>query len=479
MMACIISFSGVGGSYIQAHATSVGIPRPGAWNDDASVWENIYKYLSLYMSYMGVYVNPSGLKYTAQDFYDFMTSNDVSHDVAHGIFCDCDDSTHTSFSGNEHGGGGFVRDGITQDEDGNVTYSDEISDLFHDYILHSLETNCGYFVFNSFDVDDIPVTIFPTEEDWNLCKEMIRGLDMVHATLHSYQNSVDVCFRYIPTTNIFHASATAADFLTMRGFAVIDDNWSKYYPQVMTYDGESSFLMSSIDRPLTFDDFVLRYNSNDLRFFSLSSDYLSTIITTDGRPIKVWKSMDSFKLYDVGQQPYYVTQNWLNYNSADDNSITLTQQEFQYYTDNSTTIFQTIQNNIDNSGDSDLTEKDVQDIVDDAVQDILDELKNNNSGNGSNSDNDSGSGGTGVGDLIDGIGKIFDTILSLIGKLMGVVADFTQSILDLFSGFTTFTDGFSDFLAGAFSFIPAEVWDIIKVGLSLMVLLAVIKFLRK
>ena len=98
-------------------------------------------------------------------------------------------------------------------------------------------------------------------------------------------------------------------------------------------------------------------------------------------------------------------------------------------------------------------------------------------GNGSTSDNDTG--GSGIGDLFDGIGKIFDTILSLIGKLMGVVADFTQSILDLFSGFTTFTDGFSQFLAGAFGFIPAEIWNVIQVGLSLMVLAAIIKFLRK
>lgn len=101
------------------------------------------------------------------------------------------------------------------------------------------------------------------------------------------------------------------------------------------------------------------------------------------------------------------------------------------------------------------------------------------SGGSSGSVSGNGSDGSGIGDLIGGIGKIFDTILSLIGKLMGVVADFAQSILDLFSGFTAFTDGFSDFLSGAFGFVPADIWNVIKVGLSLMVLLAVIKFLRK
>lgn len=101
-----------------------------------------------------------------------------------------------------------------------------------------------------------------------------------------------------------------------------------------------------------------------------------------------------------------------------------------------------------------------------------------NSGEDSGDNNDD-SGGSGVGDLVGGIGKILDTLLSLIGKVMGIVADFTQSVLDLFSGFTTFTDGFSNFLSGAFGFIPAEIWNLVSVGLSLMVLLAVVKFLRK
>ena len=114
-------------------------------------------------------------------------------------------------------------------------------------------------------------------------------------------------------------------------------------------------------------------------------------------------------------------------------------------------------------------EEEREDTSDDSGGDIGDD-------SGGNNDDSSGSG---VGDLVGGIGKILDTLLSLIGKVMGIVADFTQSVLDLFSGFTTFTDGFSNFLTGAFGFIPAEIWNLVSVGLSLIVLLAVVKFLRK
>ena len=495
MMACIISFSGASGSYMQVYATSVGIPRPSAWNDDVSVWENIRRYIDLYMAYQGVYINPANTLFTAQDFYDFMLNDGVSHDVAHGIFCDCDDSSHTSFSGQEHGGGGFVRDGITQDDDGNVTYSDEVSDLFHGYIQDYLDSNCGYMLIGTMTVDDIAPSYFSSEEAYNNFKSTVNSFDIIHVSLLS---DGKLRLSYIPTSNLYTALDfsvldfrsegvyyyyAAADGYYPFSFYVLEDDWSFHYPYYLRTAGSSSdYSDLSLDASYSLSDLDVNTSKKhtNCTFSLFESNYFYSIFTKDGRNIKLWNNLDAFKNYDVGYQPYYVTNTWNSYNSADDNSVTLTQQEFQYYTDNSTTIYQNIQNNIDNSSDSDLTEQDVQDIVDDAVDKIKDEINNgsgDDSGNGSTSDNDAG--GSGIGDLFDGIGKIFDTILSLLGKFFGVVADFTQSILDLFSGFTTFTDGFSQFLAGAFGFIPAEIWNVIQAGLSLMVLAAIIKFLRK
>ena len=129
---------------------------------------------------------------------------------------------------------------------------------------------------------------------------------------------------------------------------------------------------------------------------------------------------------------------------------------------------------------SDLIGLNLSDLTYEVDEDVGDNSGDNSGDNNDDSgDNSDDSGGSGVGDLVGGIGKILDTLLSLIGKVMGIVADFTQSVLDLFSGFTTFTDGFSNFLSGAFGFIPAEIWNLVSVGLSLMMLLAVVKFLRK
>lgn len=480
MMACIIAFSGVGGSYIQAKAAN-GVPDV-LWNDDVEAWENIVAYMSLFLSASGMIIAPNAFSAIsavsgAALFSEFMLSDGYSQEQVDGVLDD----------------GGFIRDGVTQDDDGNVTYSDEVSDLFHDYIEDYLNNSCGYFNFKTLTPDNVDVTHFSQKDQIDNFAATVENLGLVY--IHCAYTSF--YFGEIPTENLYIYSSLSSlvfgdDKIYTKyssnplQFVVLNDDWTT--SRLFMYSTEpdsSTYSCLEFDKIYTSSDLYVSSEQIYGDLFSRGSVGINSIFSSDGRTVKVWYDIEAYKNYTVNYQPYYVTNSWNNYDSSVDNSTTITNAEYQYYTDNSQTIYQTIQNNIDNSvtnTGSTLTEADVQNIVNDAVNQIKNEIQNN-SGSGDSGSGDSGdsedSGGTGVGDLIDGIGKIFDTILSLIGKLMGVVADFTQSILDLFSGFTTFTDGFSDFLAGAFTFIPPEVWDIVKVGLSLIVLLAVIKFLRK
>lgn len=480
MMACIISFSGVGGSYLQARAENIVVDA--LWNTEETAWSNISRYLHVFASAYGLYVSPSAQTAlwgatAAADFLNFMISDGYTEEEANECV---------------HGGGGHVRDGITQDENGNITYSDEVSDLFYGYICNYLETESGYWVVETMLASEIPKEWFATEEKWNALVETIDsfgicGLWLASASTGKTCNSVRIFYRpsplgFVSTEGVNFTGTTTVKPIYLNGSVPLNGGFFLMENSSSVYDFYNYL-------PITVNDVVVDTQGTGGTAFCfdngtslLSSTSWKQIVSNDGRLVKVWKDFDTYKNFNIKQQPFYYTQNWVNYDASQDNSITMTNAEYTYYNDNSTTIFQTIQNNIDNSG-SDLTEEDIQKIVDDAVKEILDSIPEDtgsgDTGDDSTSDNDSGTGGNGVSDLIEGIGKIFDTILSLIGKLMGVVADFTQSILDLFSGFTTFTDGFSDFLAGAFGFIPAEIWDIVRVGLSLMVLLAVIKFLRK
>lgn len=98
---------------------------------------------------------------------------------------------------------------------------------------------------------------------------------------------------------------------------------------------------------------------------------------------------------------------------------------------------------------------------------------------GGDSDDTGGdSSGGGVSAILEGIGKFFDTLLTLVGKIIGMLSDFVNSVLTLFESFTVFTDGFSGFLTGAFGFIPQEAINVIVTGITLLVILAIIKFLK-
>ena len=385
MMACIVSFSGIGNSYIQAHATSVGI-EPGVWNDDASAWENIRQYLQLFASAIGVYVSPniSTALWGADactDFYNFMISDGVSHDVAHGVFCDCDDSSHTSFSGQEHGGGGHVRDGISVDEDGNVTYSDEVSDLFHGYIQDYIDSQAGYIYVKTktLKYSDIYDNLY-----------FKNG----HYDYYDFAETIENIFEkgYLACVYFSSAYDNRIGYLDYDRYVIAFWSGGKLplsvdsaYLCKMDLDGKRSYKVDSTDDlnfnfPMEFDDFDF---SVGFDYFCIDTitDYTRGVYSPDGRYIKIWLSREAYRLSleEDYQMPYYVTQSWNSYNSADDNSVTLTQQEYQYFSDNSSTMYETIQNNIDNSTEG-ATEQNIQNIVNNTYNYFVEESTKTDSG---------------------------------------------------------------------------------------------------
>ena len=513
-LACVISFSGVGGSYIQARASSGAFDV--LWNTDDSAWNNIVHHMVLWGSVAGVAISPNiltsmALAASATEFYNYMISDGYTEEEAEETV---------------HGGGGHVRDGISVDESGNVTYSDEVCDLFHGFTKSYIDSNCGYFTVMSLGLEDFKPSQFYSLNAYNNFCTIVRNSNKPYY----YFFISNIRNVYIRSIDGYLVGSNKKEFDYTSTLSLYDKNWllvknnQFVYTDYYIRNGTVYFDVSETNHDMAFcldrnvntvlcdcdwftDDYYKDKCINDFpcglsedhvglngadvsylpsgltdfkyKFLWSDSRWNTMIVAPTRTPIKVFKTVDAMKNYSVGNQPYYVTDSFNNYNSSIDNSVTMTSTEYAYYNDNSTTMYQTIQNNITNYG-GEIDETTVQKIVDDAVKEIKDSIVNSgNDGSGGSENGGSDNGGSGVGDLVGGIGKLLDTVLSLIGKVMGVVADFTQSILDLFTGFTDFTDGFSNFLSGAFAFIPIEIWNVIQVGLSLMILLAVIKFLRK
>ena len=495
-MACMLSFSGIGGSYLQAQAGN-GVTDI-LWNDNESVMSNLAQYCYLAVNALGLYTMPSTVTAamasgSALNFADYMLSDGYSQEEVNAVM----------------NGGGHVRTGVTRDDNGNITFSDEVMDLFQGYIQEYLNETTGYYIAPTMSVEQVcnPL-LYKTLPESELMRTMLdiflkENEVFIRMNYEVYNESP----AYVMQRGVFVDDSTHYFVFNDKPYNVGSGFGTKHNSTYPLLDGYFRMAIdvynSSWVRLTHYDAFASDGDSVKNAGSVGGGDYPSGLfghfadqntqvqshfvmpVTVDGRNIKIFKNLDAMKSYTVGKQPYYTTNTWNNYDNSIDNTTTITNAEYQYYTDNSTIIYNIIQGDLDNAGDS-LTEKDVQNIVDNAVERVLKEIEDNsnNSGDGgNNSGNDSGdsggSGGTGVLDVINGIGKILDTILSLIGNLMGVVADFTQSVLDLFGGFTTFTDGFTGFLSGAFAFIPVDIWNLLKVGLSLAILCAVINFLRK
>ena len=194
MMACIIAFSGVGGSYIQAKAAN-GVPDV-LWNDDVEAWENIVAYMDLFLSASGMIIAPNAFSAIsavsgAALFADFMLSDGYSQEQVDEVLDD----------------GGFIRDGVTQDDDGNVTYSDEVSDLFHDYIEDYLKDSVGYFNLKTLTPSQVSTEHFQDRAAYDNFVATVENLGILHVHFQSttarlVQISEENLFVKTPISNV-------------------------------------------------------------------------------------------------------------------------------------------------------------------------------------------------------------------------------------------------------------------------------------
>lgn len=256
----------------------------------------------------------------------------------------------------------------------------------------------------------------------------------------------------------------------------IDNNWKDVNPPVINMSG-----LPSVD--------LKNYTSNNI--YSKTGDkvwpagtplsllqstiYLS-VFTSDGRAIKVYKSLSALKSANIGKSDIYYSKDYGAFDESMDQGLTFTGS---YY--NGDYSHDTIQNSIDNS----------QTTVDNSVvNNIVNNYITNNYGDGSGSSGGSSSGGSsseddgwnigdGITAFIDGVVKLLDFLLLLIGDLIGVLGTFLTSLLEVLSGLAALGKGFGDFLSASFSFIPEECISLIIASIGAMCIAGVVRAFLK
>ena len=228
--------------------------------------------------------------------------------------------------------------------------------------------------------------------------------------------------------------------------------------------------------------------------FSVAStpdfNYYNHLYHKGGGCIRMYNSITGAKNASIGNRSVYTSTYYNNMKtdnsvdnsqhidnsqiSIDSNNLTTTNSVSDSYNTSST---ENITNNITNNNG----------ISDEQLQQIIDAIQRNpssggtGSGSGGSGSGGSGSGGSsgGVTAIVDAIGKLLDVVAMIAGKVIAAFADFIASILKSLDSFTGLTDGFTKFLSGTFSFIPPEILTIIGTGVTISILVSIIKLIRR
>ena len=434
------------------------------WNYDESAGENIREYMKLCLAWIGAYVEPGILleleaALVTSEFLDYMNSDKGVELTEEEIPQYFEENVRI------HGGGG-------------LSFTDDIVDALHHTAQAILDEQSGYWLVPTAPVSNLNPKVFSTSDGYQAFKKSIVNLGCVY-----FNDTISSRNSYVVLINSYDYLASYPDLIwdDTKSYSYslvhkINEDWtiSEYLDMIYVDDGK--FFPRDNAYVLEDDNYTLKQINTSDRMYLRDDSLGRRLISSDGRYLRVWKSIDDYKLWSVGKQPYYVTNEWVNYDYSQDNSVTLTNTYITNTTNGGVVnnYYTTVQEAVDdaNTGGT-ITEEQVREIVKTTISQIN---TDNNGSSSSGSDDDSS--GSGISAIIDGIGSFFDTILTLIGKLIGMLSNFVNSVLGLFDSLTVFTDGFSSFLAGAFGFLPKEAISVIISGITLIVILAIIKFLK-
>lgn len=348
--------------------------------------------------------------------------------------------------------------------DGTFTLSDRLVDDCVAWIKEVLDTNSGYYLVKTKGLNNVSPAEFRSKTNYNNFLSLFDSADMVF--FYSVSSTQFPDEGYVPYVEYF----------ILDGYDFVFTSYSVssgLYNQFSIYDDWQKVKTKN-----------KRLHDNGVVHDSVQIENLGLdqFVTKNGDYIKFFKNDAAMKEFDVGFQPYYVGDKYLNYDSSQDNSITVDSNILnnnwvtnnnQIYNETSNTVINNNTTNITNGG-SGLTEEQIKDIVDS----VLDKYKPDSGGSDSGDGGGSGSGDNGGGGLtaiLEALGKLLDFLLTLIGKLLSVILDFLTKALGLLEGLTAFTGPFATLLSGLMPFVPSELWDVIIAGITLSVIAVVIK----
>ena len=336
----------------------------------------------------------------------------------------------------------------------------------------------GYYLVPTLTYKDVDLTKYSKKVFYQLAYDSLKTIP--DDKLIYYWGLGNICFMDITGYNLVNGTLRN-DGSVFVSNGIYNDDWTRHNLTflVLSESSDSLDFTQDIRYPAGLGTGNLGIYTD---FSQISqSDTSGAVFSSDGRTIKIWKSLDAFKASSLGKSNIYYSSDYSKYDASVDNSIDFSGS---YYSSNSSSYsHDVIQNNIDNS--SEVNESTINNIVNNYIT-------NNNYGDSSGTGSGSGGSGSGsgsnddwwhIGDGIDafikGIAALLDFLLKLIGDLIGLLSSFLTGLLEVMGKIAELGQGFSNFLKAAFGFIPEECISLIVVSVGVMCALGVFKLFKK
>lgn len=275
------------------------------------------------------------------------------------------------------------------------------------------------------------------------------------------------------------------------------------YSQLITKDF-SSFTVSCYDKE-TLNQLKFKYSNGtsiaDTSNYSINVKAGSSV--AQSYPIFI----GNFTLYRNAQvvnsiknnnynAPQYTTNNYNNYNPQNDNTYEVPSNQISNSITDNSSVYENVNtsNNtnittqIDNS-DNSYSYIDNSQVITNTTNIVNTYYEYNygtgGNGGGSGGDNDSGNGSGGLEDdsildaLLAAILKLLRAIGKIIATILTGIIDIITDVLEAITNITTSFTGIIEFIGSIFGFLPSECVAVLTLGLTISVLIALIKMFGK
>lgn len=172
---------------------------------------------------------------------------------------------------------------------------------------------------------------------------------------------------------------------------------------------------------------------------------------------------------------YYTSNKTNNYSTSNNNTTNITNNDYSNASQNNTNIYNQSQTTTNNNTTENNYYYD-QSTNDNSVTTIINNYYPENGGSGDDDDNDDD---TIWKALLKAIGDFFKKIGELLTVVLTGLISICTSVLDAIASITESFSGVTDFISAIFGFLPSEVVAVITLGLTLAVLISLIRIIRR